>query len=115
MTDAAEHVRNDARKFIHDHANVFDAFGRFNAHHFFHAHHVTRFHGHAAQIIEPIGEWNVHVERIALADFFVIAMQIAKDGIERHDRFPVKRDIHPKDAMCGRMLRTNADDNRLCL
>src|SRR4029077_14289856 len=42
-------------------------------------------------------------------DLFVIAMQVAKDGLELANDLAVERNVHAKDAVGRRMLRPHRD------
>ena len=64
---------------------------------------------HRAKIIEPVGVWHRAEVTGVLADFLVIAMQITEDRFEFTNHLAIERDVHPKHAVSGWMLRPHRD------
>ena len=80
------------REFGEDDAQIFGALGNFDAGEFLDAERVGPVVRHRAKIIEPVGvRHRAEIARV-LADFFVVAMQIAED------RFELDAPISPSSA-----------------
>src|SRR6267143_4027849 len=101
--------------FGQDDAQVFSSLGNFDPSQFFNTEGVGPVVRHRAEVLEPIGIR--HRAEIAgvLADLFVIAMQVSEDRLELADDLAVERDVHPKHAMRGRMLRPHRNLHKLAL
>ena len=89
----------------HDHADVIGALGHLKAHQFLHRQHVAQIVGHGRDIVQPVGEGEVHDVGVALADLLVATVQIADLGLQPHDVLAFQRQHHAKDAVGAGMLR----------
>ncbi len=94
-------------QFSENNAQILGALGHFDSGKFLHAERVRPVVGHRAKIIEPVGvRHRAEIARV-LADFLVVTMQITEDRFELANDFALERDIHPKYAVRGGMLRSH--------
>ena len=106
------HVAGDPRQLGHDHADVLGPLGRLGvvAHQLLDGQGIAEVVAHARQVVEPVGEREVHQERVPLADLLVVAVHVAHDRLEPDDRLAVDPQVEPEDAVRARVLRAHADD-----
>ena len=64
---------------------------------------------HRAQVIEPVRIGHRSKVRRVLAEFFVVAVEVAEDRLEFHDPLAVERDDHAEHAVRGRVVRPHRD------
>ena len=88
---------------------IFCAFRHFDASEFLHTERVSPIVRHRAKVVESIGVGHRPEITHVFAELFVIAMQIAEDGLELPHDLAFERDVHPEDAVCRRMLRPHRD------
>ena len=94
-------------------AQIFRAFGHFDAGQFLHAERVGPVVRHRTKIIEPIRvRHRAEIARV-LADLLVIAMQIAEHRLQFAHDFAIERDVHAEDAVRRGMLRAHRNFEQL--
>ena len=64
---------------------------------------------HGAEVIQAICVGQILDKGVALADFFVVAVQVTHYRLEVYHRFAIQRYHHAEHAMGGRMLRPHVD------
>ena len=98
-----------AREFRGDDADVFGALGNLEAGQFLDRERIRPVVRQRTKIIEPVGiRHRAEIGR-ALANFFVIAMQVAEDRLQLHDLLAIEHDVHAEHTVRGRVLRPHGN------
>ena len=100
-------VTDDPCELRHNDTQILSPLGHLNAHQLLHGKGIAEVVGHRANVIQSIGERHVLNVRVALTDFFVIAMQVAHHRFEMADRFTFERDDHAEHTVRGWVLRSH--------
>ena len=105
-------MAGDPGQLGHDDADVLGPLGGLGvvAHQLLDGQGIAEVVAHARQVVEPVGEREVHQERVPLADLLVVAVHVAHDRLEADDRLAVDPQVHPEDAVRAGVLRAHADD-----
>jgi len=106
------HVAGDTRQLGHDHADIFGTLWGLGivAHQLFDGQCVAEVVAHAGQVVEPVGEREIHQERIAFTDLLMVAVHVAHHRLEPDDGLAVDPQVEPEDAVRARVLRSHAHD-----
>ena len=102
---------NDTGKLGHHHADVFCSFRWFCIHQLLYRQDIAEVIVHRIEVIQAIGERDVHEESVSLADLFVIAMQIAHHRLEINDGLPFQPHHHAEHTMSRWMLRSEVNND----
>ena len=94
----------DSSKLCHDDADIFCAFGDFDADQFFNCEGVAEVVAHGGEVVEAVGEGHILEIGVALADFLVVAVQVAHNRFEIHDGLAVEGGCDTEYAVCGGVL-----------
>ena len=105
----------EPRQLRKDNAKIFGAFGNFDPSQLFHAECIGPVISHRAKIIESVGVRHRPEIAHALANLFMITMQISEDWLELAHDLAFERDVHPEYAVRGGMLRPHRDFKKLAL
>ena len=92
------------RQLSHDHAQIFRSLGHLNLHQPFSCQRVSPIVGHAIEIIEPISEGHIGEITHVLSKLLVIAVQVAKHGLQVHHRLAIQLHIHPEHPVSTGMM-----------
>ncbi len=106
------HVAGDPGQLGHDDPDVLGPLRglRVVAHQLLDGQGIAEVVAHAGQVVEPVGEREVHQERVPLADLLVVAVHVAHDRLQADDRLAVDPQVHAEDAVGARVLWPHADD-----
>ena len=96
-----------------DDAEVFGALGDLDAGEFFDGESVAPVVGDGAEVVEAVGVGHGAEVGFVLGDFFVVAVEVAEDGLELDDDFAVEDDVHAEDAVGRGVLRAHRDFEEL--
>ena len=103
-------MADDPGQLGHDHAQVVGPLGHLDAHELLHRQRVAEVVGHRGEVVQPVGEGDVHEVGVALADLLVVAVQIAHHRLEVDDVSPSSVSTMRKTpwvlGCCGPMLTT---------
>src|SRR5262249_25067748 len=88
-------------------AQILGALGNFNSGELLHTERVGPVVGHRTKIVEPVGVGHRAEVTGVLANFLMIAMQITEDRLKLTNHLAVEGHIHPKYAVCRRVLRSH--------
>ena len=102
-------VVQQARELGEDDAEVFGALGHGLAGELLDGERVGPVVRHRAEVVEPVGVGHRPEVGGVLADLLVVAVQVAEDGLELHDRLAVERDHHAEHAVRRRVVRPHRD------
>ena len=106
-----EQMAGDAVQLAEDDADVFGAFGHFQAHELFNGHAVGQLIVEVADVVHTVEEGYDLVVLFTLAKLFGAAVQIADVRFHVHDFLAVHPQHHAKDAMGGWMLRAHVEQH----
>jgi hypothetical protein len=102
-------VIEQARELREDDAEIFGALGHGLAGEFLDRDGVRPVVRHRTEVIETVGVGHRPEVGRVLADFLMVAVEIAEDGLELDDGFAVERDHHAEHAVRGRVVRPHRD------
>jgi len=92
-------MADDPGELGHDHPKILSPLGDLNTHQLLHRQHIAQVVGHGADVVQPVGERDVHNVGVALADLLVTSVEVPHLGLESHHVFALDRDDHAEHTM----------------
>ena len=105
---------HNARELRHDDAQVLRTLRHLDVgHQLLDRQCVAKVVAHRAQVVQPVGKRHVHQPGVALADLFVVAVQIAHHRLQVHHLLAVEHDPHAEHPVRTGVLRAHVHHERL--